>query len=139
MGGRQRMRGVKPEGEGRKETAGGGKGQPASGPAINYKATVGCSESARSGMRNKGRQVVLGSEDNIRREKKLVRIGDEAELRHESREEMTGRRAALKREAQKCCRRRRQSSRAKAVDFIGSSKGLRERERVRLPMCKEQM
>lgn len=80
-----------------------------------------------------------GSGDNIRRERKKKKLVGIGELRHESREEMTGRRAALKREAQKCCRRRRQSSRAKADDFIGSSGGLRERERVRLPMCKQQM
>ena len=38
------------------ETAGGEKGQPASGSAINYKAAVGCSASARCGIRNKGGQ-----------------------------------------------------------------------------------
>lgn len=37
----------------RKETAAGGKGQPASGSFINYKAAVECLESAHSGIRNK--------------------------------------------------------------------------------------
>lgn len=41
---RERMRGVKP---GEKETAGGGKGQPAGGSAINYKAAVGYLESVK--------------------------------------------------------------------------------------------
>lgn len=47
------MRGLEARGR-RKETAGGGKGQPASGSAINYKAAAGCLEPAHSGIRNKG-------------------------------------------------------------------------------------
>lgn len=38
----------------RRKTAGGGKGQPASGCAINYKAAVGCLESAHRGIGKEG-------------------------------------------------------------------------------------
>lgn len=49
----ERMRGLEARGR-RKKTAGGAKGQPASGSAINYKAAAGCLEPAHRGISNKG-------------------------------------------------------------------------------------
>lgn len=73
-----------------KETAGGRKGHPASGPAINYKTTVGCLDSARGGIRNKGtkrcwerRQHKEGRKGV--KDRRLVRVETRAERRWQGR------------------------------------------------------
>lgn len=86
---------------------------------------------------NKGGKVEKA--ERTRKELKVVRIGHEAEWRQESREEMTGRGPQRKEKISNAVGGKSSHLEQRLRDIIGFFSCLRERGRVRLPMCKQQM